>query len=158
MRTVKGFSVHVAPYVAAIGLLWCGIPCWAALGGDVKSVQDDAAHLKVEIKASDAAGYAVHELNPPGGLIREFVSPEGKVFAVSWKGRFMPELQMLLGSYFEKYSDESKAQHTAGVRRRPVRIHSSDLVVENAGHVRAYFGRAYVPQLVPAGVNLDDIR
>jgi len=31
-------------------------------------------------------------------------------------------------------------------------------VVENGGHARAFRGRAYIPQMVPAGVAPEDIQ
>jgi hypothetical protein len=32
------------------------------------------------------------------------------------------------------------------------------LVVQMAGHMRLFSGRAYVPQMLPAGVHAEDIR
>jgi hypothetical protein len=32
------------------------------------------------------------------------------------------------------------------------------LVVQITGHIRAFRGRAYVPQMVPAGVHFEDLR
>jgi hypothetical protein len=32
------------------------------------------------------------------------------------------------------------------------------LVFQSIGHLRAYYGRAYDPQLLPAGVSTDDVR
>jgi Protein of unknown function (DUF2844) len=32
------------------------------------------------------------------------------------------------------------------------------MVVQISGHMRAFLGRAYVPQMLPAGVRAEDIR
>jgi Protein of unknown function (DUF2844) len=32
------------------------------------------------------------------------------------------------------------------------------LVIQISGHMRSFVGRAYVPQMVPAGVKVEDIR
>jgi len=37
-------------------------------------------------------------------------------------------------------------------------IQEPGLVVQTGGHMRAYFGRAYVPELVPQGVTIEEIQ
>jgi len=39
-----------------------------------------------------------------------------------------------------------------------VQIQEPGLVVQVAGHMRAFFGKAYVPQMLPAGIRAEDIR
>jgi hypothetical protein len=79
------------------------------------------------------------------------------VFAVSWTAPVLPDLHRLLGSYFNEYTTALAALNRPGLRRS-VRIASSGLVVESAGHLRAYAGRAYLPAFVPAGVQWADLR
>ena len=51
----------------------------------------------------------------------------------------------LLGSYYSEFH-----QAVAGRRHRgPVVVKTKDLVVESGGHLRAFYGRAYVTSLVP---------
>jgi len=62
-------------------------PAFAALGGDAASVDTDAAKMKGQARATAVAGYTVKEITLPSGtLVREYVSAEGKVFAVTWSG------------------------------------------------------------------------
>ena len=128
----------------------------AALGGPESSVQADAAEARASIKVQEHALYRVHEIQMPSGtLVREFVSPAGNVFAVAWRGPMMPNLRQTLGPYFDNYVAASKLKEA---HHRRVQIHQDDLVVESAGHMRAFAGRAYLPNAIPSGVNLGDLQ
>ena len=92
-------------------------------------------------------GYALHQISAPDGtVVREYTSPQGTVFGVSWKGPVMPNLKQLLGSYFTTFQQASQAPHP---RRGPLVVRTDQVVVESGGHMRAFRGRAYVPSLVP---------
>jgi hypothetical protein len=132
---------------------------WCALGDTVFSVEADRAKMKGAVRVQQVNGIAVHEISDVHGTqVREFVSPAGSVFAVAWHGQFIPDLQQVLGKYFEQYSEAVRAQKASYVGRRPLNIQLPGLVVQMTGHMRAYSGRAYVPAMVPAGVTLDSIR
>lgn len=147
----------------AIGLALLGqasLPALAALGGTVDTVQADGTRLKAEIKAATpAAGYTVQQLQLPSGtVVSEYVAPNGTVFAVSWHGPTMPSLQQILGTYFQKYvSASSVAPHNAATHRH-FQIREPDLIVQSNGRMRFYYGRAYVPSLIPANVTADEIQ
>ena len=127
----------------------------AALGGNVATVEADRAHMKATVRTSQAAGYEVHELvTPQGTTVQEYVAPSGTVFAVSWRGPFMPDLRQTLGAYFEIYRN---APRTAGSTRSHAAIEQPQLVVRSQGHMRFYAGIAYVPSLLPHGVSPDDL-
>lgn len=143
----------------ALMILELCFPAFAALGGNVDSVQADEAYMKATIKIAQANAYAVHEIKAPTGtVVREYVSPTGRVFGVAWQGPFVPEMRQLLGAYFDRYSEAAKAQRESHVERRPLDIQEPGLVVQTAGHMRAYYGRAYDPELLPAGVSANDVR
>ena len=128
----------------------------AALGAPESSVQADATEVRGSIKVQERALYRVHEIQMPSGtLVREFVSPAGKVFAVAWRGPMMPNLRQTLGQYFDNYVAASTLKEA---HHRRVQIHRDDLVVESAGHMRAFAGRAYLPNAIPSGVNLGDLQ
>ena len=83
----------------------------AALGGDVTSVQADRQQMKATrstaVQAVDSK-YTVHEITTPyGTMVREYVSPDGKVFGVAWRGPFLPNFQQLLG---DSYASLSRAR------------------------------------------------
>jgi hypothetical protein len=136
---------------------WAGPAC-AGLGGDAAGVLDDASALRAAASAVGLQQYDVREIAAESGMrMREYLNRDGIVFAVGWSGPVMPDMQRLLGPYFEEYTAALAALKSPGLQRS-VRIVSSRLVVESEGHLRAYAGRAYLPTLVPAGVPMSDLR
>ena len=134
------------------------LPAWAALGGSPESVAADPVKFQAIRKTAEMPEYTVHEISrADGGLIREYVTRDGKVFGVSWSGPTIPDLSQLLGLYSAEFRDTLRAQPKS-FGRRPVAVHNSDLVVETGGHTRAFQGRAYVNSLVPSGVSPESIK
>jgi hypothetical protein len=134
----------------------------AALGGDVSSVEADQQEMKATRAVHANANYTVHEITTPyGTTVREYVSPDGKVFGVAWRGPFLPNLQQLLGSsygQFEQGAQAARAQQPRRSRNAPLTVEQPELVFHSGGHTRAYAGHAYVPGMVPAGVATQEIR
>jgi hypothetical protein len=128
---------------------------FAALGGDVSSVQADQAQMKAQRRVTQTNAYAVHEMQAETGtMVREFVSPQGKVFGVSWQGPARPNLQQLLGPYYEEYNQNAPTRRSHG----PVTIQTPNMVIQFGGHQRALTGRAFVPGMVPSGVRVEEIK
>ncbi|MGB6685449.1 MAG: DUF2844 domain-containing protein [Candidatus Acidiferrum sp.] len=140
-------------------ILMLPFPAAASLGGDVTSVQADVAKMQATLKTSNGDSYTVHELQTATGVaVKEYASSAGKIFAVTWKGPTHPDLRQLLGSYFEQFVQAEQAERAQRHGHGPVFIQQPGLVVQVAGHMRSFAGRAYVPQMMPAGVQLGDIR
>lgn len=141
--------------VLLVLLLFC-LPAFATLGEKAASVQADQTRMKGSIRVTQTAAYSVHEIQAePGVVVREYASPQGTVFAVSWRGPGHPDMHQLLGSYFAQYAQAAQAKKS---RRGPLRIQQPGLVVEVSGHARALAGRVYVPQLLPQGVQAEEIK
>ena len=144
------------PAIIVLAVTLLPLPARAVLGGDAKSVQDDQARMRGSLRITQVAAYSVHEIQSASGMrIREYVSDEGKVFAVGFQGFRVPDMRLLLGQYFPQY------QRAALVRRSghgPLLIEEPGLVVQIAGHMRAFVGRAYVPHMIPEGVRVQSIR
>jgi len=131
------------------------LPAFAALGGDAASVDIDTARMKGQARVTPIAGYSVSEIQLSSGtVVREYVSSEGKVFAVSWHGPTMPDLQQTLGTYFEEFKASVAA--TRG-NHHHVSVQQSDLVVSSGGHMRSWSGKAYVPSLLPPNFSPNEI-
>ena len=129
---------------------------FATLGENEGSVKADQAQMRASLRTVRASTHSVHELQTPAGhVIREYVSPSGTVFGVAWQGPSKPDLKQLLGSHFEELQPEAP---TTRVRRGPVVVRQPGIVFEMGGHMRAFAGRAYVPQLLPAGVAPEAIK
>jgi len=138
----------------ALCLLAVCVPAAATLGEDAASVQADQAQMQGKLQITSAGKFSVHEIQlPSGAAVKQYVSPAGMVFAVSWKGPSLPDLRQLLGRYFEQYVESARTQG-AGPRAGQ----QPGLVVQSGGHMRAFFGRAYVPQMLPRGVLAEEIQ
>lgn len=161
---MKAFN-STLPVALALGtLLVAGealAPVKAALGDKVASVQADQASMKGQLRTRSAPGYSVQEITAASGtVVREYVSPAGVVFAVSWNGPAMPNLQQTLGTYFAQYQTSVRSRLTAsGLRpgHNHVEVRASSLIVHAGGHMREYFGLAYVPSLIPQNLSISDL-
>jgi Protein of unknown function (DUF2844) len=144
---------------AALFSLLAAIPASASLGDNEASVGTDAQHIRASVRVTQKTNYTIHEMDGAAGTkIREYVSPEGKVFGVAWQGPARPDLQQLLGSYYARASQlvqQEKAQRNG---RHPISIKASDIVVQMGGHPRDFNGQVYLPSLTPSNVSAQEIR
>jgi hypothetical protein len=151
-RTGKVLGIALATVVAGSVL-----PAFAGLGGDAASVDADVAKMKGQARATPVAGYTMSEITLPSGtVVHEFVSSEGKVFAVSWKGMAVPDLSQTLGTYFAEY--KAAAAATPHASHHNLTVQQPDLVVRTGGHMRNWYGQAYVLSLLPPNFSLDEIK
>lgn len=155
--------MHVHRIGWAIILGWAAASssplAFAALGGDLASVQSDGVSLKAEARAGTpaAAGgaYTVQELTTQmGTVVREYANPAGKVFAVTWRGPQMPNLSQLLGPYVQELQKAASTPHQG---HRHLMVNEKDLVISSNGRMRAFYGRAYIPSLAPANVAIAEL-
>lgn len=144
---------------ATLIVLGTAFPALAALGGTLDSISSDRSAMNATMRLTEVGAYSVYEIqSPTGTVVREYISPAGRVFGVAWQGPFIPDLRFILGSYFERYSVSAKTQRESHVGRRPLQIREPGLVVQTTGHMRAFWGRVYDPGLLPAGVGFNEIR
>jgi len=129
---------------------------WAVLGESLDSLVADQQRLHGEVRSTAGDGFSVHEIASENGtVVRQYAAPSGVVFGVSWQGPFVPDLSHLLGAYFGEYQ---RAVRSPVRRRAPLALRTDGLVVETGGHVRAFHGRVYVPELVPPAVSEQVVR
>jgi hypothetical protein len=130
-------------------------PALAALGGDATSVEVDRAKMKGTLHATPTVDYTVHEIQTQAGMVvHEYVSSEGKVFAVSWRGPGMPNLPQLLGDYSAQLAQARSGPH---YNHHHLDVATADVVMQQSAHLHSFFGRAWVPALVPQNFSLNDI-
>lgn len=131
-------------------------PAWATLGGSVESVVTDQSKFHAKRAVVERQDYTIHEITSDDGtVIREYVTPAGKVFGVSWTGPTIPDLTQLLGAYNTEFQT---ALHAKRGRRSSAAVHNPDLVVESSGHMRSFHGRAYLNSMLPGGVTEDIVQ
>jgi Protein of unknown function (DUF2844) len=137
-------------------VLLVSAPAWAVLGEHQNSVGADRKVMRGTVQSVTRQGYSLHEIKgADGSVVKEYVSPDGVVFGLSWQAPTMPNLRQLLGTYFPDFQSASnrRRQH-----RGPLVLRSDRLVIQSGGHMRAFFGRAYVPTLLPKGLSAEVVR
>lgn len=136
--------------------LFMSDPASATLGGNLASVQSDQTRMGASMQSARVGNYTIYELQLPSGcVVKEYVSSTNVVFAVAWQGPSLPDLQQVLGTFFDQYTEAVNAERRGPGARS---IQEPGLVVQSGGHMRAFFGRAYVPQMLPQDVSADEIR
>ena len=147
-------AILSAVLVLALG----SMPAWAGLGQPEASVTSDQLHMKSEHRVQDFQAYKVHELaNTEGAVVREFVSPEGTVFGITWHGRSTPDMNQLLGNYVNNFETATRDQ-THIVPRRGITIKTNDFVYTNFCRMGVCTGSAYAPKLLPSNVTVEVMR
>ncbi|WP_394756943.1 DUF2844 domain-containing protein [Rhodoferax sp.] len=117
-----------------------------------------AAKMQAVKPVAPSSLYTLHEVQLENGTsVREYATPEGIVFAVSWQGPVLPDLSALLGTYFNTFKLEAERVRAAGRRGGPVSMEHADLVMQSSGRMRNFFGHAYAPSLIPVGVKIKDV-
>jgi len=139
-------------------LILATMPAWAGLGQSEASVTADQQHMKSEDRVQTFQAYKVHELtNADGTIVREYLSPQGSVFGITWQGRSTPDMNQLLGTYVTNLQratpDQTQIRHQRGIT-----VKTSDFVYSNFCRLRVCTGSAYVPSLIPSSVSVEVLR
>jgi hypothetical protein len=155
--------LKIALAVAALSPLAAYAALGSAPGANTRAVASPRSLLQsttplnaATTPAMSATPYTVREANGADGVtIREYVLPANVVFAVTWQGPVRPDMSALLGSYFPNFATagEGRARGTG-----PLIKHSGDFHIESAGRAGYFFGKAYLPRLVPANVSANDLQ
>ena len=134
-------------------------PVWAALGQSVASVERDHATMGGQKQSRLGQGYSIETITVAGMTIKEYVSSDGIVFAVAWRGTGAPDLSLLFGAYFDEYREGLTALQNRKPRiRKSMVLKTAHLVVERAGHSRYMWGRAFIPSLLPPTISPEAIQ
>ncbi|HEY8270189.1 MAG TPA: DUF2844 domain-containing protein [Pseudobdellovibrionaceae bacterium] len=130
--------------------------CRATLGEVINSPSTTLSTNNSSQKISTSGKFITHEYEKDGNTIREYASESGVVFAVSWRGISKPDLNTLFGSYFNEYKqalDEVPKQY--GVKT--ISMKTAKMMVRRGGRMRDPRGFAYIPSMVPEGVNIEGL-
>src|SRR5271169_1697375 len=163
-QLISTYSERAARILLSLLVLALPFPASAVLGDTANSVLNDQARMKGTLRSVDNRTYVMHEITSSSGtVVREFVSPQGAVFGVAWEGQFPPDLQQLLGPYYQQAQKAQEKSQQEGSqpprqRRAPIVVETPGLVLYVTGHMRSFHGQSYIPQLVPQGVQASDIR
>ncbi len=136
-------------------------PACAGLGGDASSVAADAAATSGKMSQLGAVTQPPQQstaisaqsfVTGNGVTVREYSAQSGPIFGVAWQGRRPPDLSVLLGSYYPEYQAAVSA-HKGPLGLHHAVIEGPNSIVYLSGHMGSLSGRAYVPSLVPSGVD-----
>ena len=142
----------MARLLVCLGLLWAS-GAWAALGGDLASVQADQQAWSASSSPSVLPGATLYSQTLANGVtVRQYLDAGGQVFAVAWSGPVLPDFARLLGPHFQAYADALRQQ------KHGVSVQGAALVIESGGMMRAFSGRAYLPGQLPTALTAQDIR
>lgn len=142
---------------------------FAGLGDSVDSIDNDAKTLQGIKTSTTFQNFTIFQITSETLTVKEFVSLEGIVFAVTWKGIIPPDLSNLLGTKYGRYKARSRVEKNKlfvdeekkglkVLRKRGHRVSDNDLVVQTFARMRDVHGQAYLRSKLPVGFNLDDIK
>jgi len=159
MRSKSSIVRAAVAAAAAIAVASLAPPALASLGGTAASVNSDSSALRGMLRSTPEVQYDVQEIDSSAVTVREYVTRAGQVFAVTWQGIAPPDFQQLLGSYYTRLQAGAAAAHrTQGAAaNRHYGINQSDFVMHSMGRMGNFHGVAYIPSLVPAGVDVGQL-
>ena len=155
---MRAFPVQKISFLMAVYLQLFSPLAIASLGDDSASVEKDRDHFHCKLLGQRKfASHQMKEITADGIAIREYINNEGKIFAISWNGSNHPDLSALLGEYFEEFKAKNISTPKLRGQRSYSRLETDHIILERSGHMRAVRGKAYIPELVPVGVVIDEL-
>jgi hypothetical protein len=146
------YKLPLALTLLSASVLYSG-PTFAELGG---AVSKEAVLIQTQSPVVATEQHLnVYLIKAPSGTqIKEYTNADNVVVAVTWQGPSLPNLKELLGVHFDTFVNRPTPIAT---NHRSAELRTDDLVVQSHGQMRNFAGRAYLPKLLPAGLNLDQI-
>jgi Protein of unknown function (DUF2844) len=150
--------------LVAMWLLAQSAPVWAVLG-EVNPAPVATRSIAAGTRPNDQPAAAMLGLPyqtlevrlENGTVVKEFASVQGRIFAVSWSGPVLPDFSSLLGTHFPSFARGAEQSRATGAGQSTLNLNRDGLVMRSTGRMRSFEGYAYVPLLVPAGVEIDDV-
>jgi hypothetical protein len=117
----------------------------AELGGNAASVLAEQKEFGSLLTTDTKNGTTVYiQTLASGTILKEFLSSTGVVYAVSWSGPSLPNLQIILGSYFKNYLAALKQS------RGSIFSTTENVVIQSSGMMGAFQGFAFLPKQAPS--------
>ena len=159
LRTLFVTTAAMACAHSALAVLGQPLAAGGTSGAATPAALKSAAIAPVASSSTTSfSNYTVSQtVQANGTTVSEYVNKSGTVFAVAWKGRSMPDLSVLLGSYFTEFKAQADATRNTRNIGTPVNISTDSVVVHSGGRMRNFSGNAYVPALIPSGVTISDV-
>lgn len=143
---------RIAFYFFALGTLLLPCVSQAELGGNLASILSEQKEFNSQLSNTQQSGVTVYTQTLPSGIVlQEYLSSNGTIFAVTWTGTSLPNLQVLLGNYFKDYLTAIKQS------RGVISINNDSLVIQSAGMMGAFQGFAFLPKQAPTGFTSNNL-
>jgi|APCry1669189034_1035192.scaffolds.fasta_scaffold05507_3 hypothetical protein len=124
----------------------------AELGSNIASVMAEQKGFNSQLTTSNQNGATVYTLTLPSGtVIQEYASANGVIFALSWSGPELPNLQAILGNHFKDYLTGIKQSRGA------FSINTESIAIQSAGMMGAFQGFALLPKQAPVGFTIQNL-
>ncbi len=146
-KNIRRTSI-VLSSIFAVWMIGSSGAAYAELGGTLASINREQATFSSSLISSQQSNYTTYTQTIGQNLVvKEYVASNGTVFAISWKGPTIPNLEIFLGTYYQNY--------LVAVQQNPrsVYVQSNSLVIESSGMMGGYSGRAYLPLELPSSFN-----
>jgi hypothetical protein len=138
-------ATRTASILALLASLYSGAAC-AALGA-LPSWWDAPSDMR---KGPSYLYLDRITILPSRTTLHEYIGIDGIVFAVSWNGPTLPDFKALLGgSYAAVMEAEVRSAPVAG--RGGIAISTPEFALQSGGRARAFSGKAWIPNRLPAG-------
>jgi hypothetical protein len=150
--------LHDVRMIAVAFSLLAMAPAFAGLGEAESSINADSMRMHARRTVAMTQQYSVNELqSADGSRVKQYVSPSGIIFAVSWHTLYKPNLSSMLGPSFQNYAQAAQqAARRPGIQRH-FRHESLDLVVQATSHLNVFSGFAFRQSMLPRGLNLSNL-
>lgn len=162
LMKAKAVSFLIFAQAAVLSLLTS--PALARLGGDLASIQEDAAAISGTIEPVQAgAGYRVYVIRSTRHRIRsiaEYVTENGVVVALAVSSRGTINAKRFIeSSYFNEIKQARAAAPATKIKGRASHggVSLRDIVTETSGHPGKIVFRAYLPLQLPPALSKDMI-
>ncbi len=147
-------ACHGLRMIVALGLMLGSAHSFAGLGQDLDSIKLERKHMAARHQVRTGAQYSLHELlAADGSRVRQYVSANGMVFAVSWHTLYKPDLSALLGTSYPRYAAAAQVAAQRGGVQRQFRHTDLDLVLQSSAHLHVFSGFAFRRSMLPRGLD-----
>jgi len=120
----------------------------AELGVNPDSVLTEQKEFNSQLTKNSQNGVMIYtQTLPSGTVVKQYASATGVIFALSWSGPNLPNLQALLGNYFKDYLAAIKQSRGA------ISVNTKNLVIQSTGMMGAFQGYALLPKQAPIDFN-----
>lgn len=141
--------------IAALILIFAGLLpsiSYGELGGDVTSIFSEQKKFNSQLSSTQQGEFIVYTQTLTSGIIlQEYLSRNGTVFAVTWSGPALPNLQIVLGSYFKEYLAAIKES------QRSISINTDSVIIQSSGMMGSFQGFGFLPKQAPIGFTSNNL-